>query len=311
MQVFKDVKEFLKECDEEEKPAIVAVIGPTASGKTALSIPLAKEINGEIISADSRQIYKHMDIGTDKIHESQMQGVHHHLIDIVDPAERFSLSDYKRLAIKSINEIHRRKKVPIICGGTGLYINAIIQDYQVPPVPPDYDLRQKLARYYEEKGAEALHAILKEHDPKGAERVHPNNVVYVIRAIEITMAGHKKKAVAGEPEFKVFTIGISWPREILYERINKRVDELMGNGLLNEVKTLLMKGYNEKMSSMSSLGYTELIEFLKGNVTLEEAVEKIKKDTRNYCKRQLTWFRRYKNAHWIDGSELKSYLSKE
>lgn len=310
MDIFEDVKQFLAQCEAQGKPAIVAIVGPTASGKTSFSLQLAKAIDGEIISADSRQVYKYMDIGTDKIHESARQGIKHHLIDILEPDDEFTLADYKRMAIKTINEIHRRKKIPILCGGTGLYLNAIIDNYQVPKVPPQYDLRQELARYYEQHGAEALHKLLQEKDPQAAARIHPNNVTYVIRALEINIAGGRNKEdQKGETEFEVFTIGVDWPREILYDRINGRVDELMGKGLLNEVKTLLMRGYNEKMPSMNSIGYQELIEFLKGDGTLEEAVEKIKQNTRNYCKRQLTWFRRHENIHWIDGSELEQYLS--
>lgn len=311
MQIIEDVKTFLADCRGKGKPAIVAIVGPTASGKTAFSIELAKAVDGEIISADSRQVYKYLDIGTDKVHETARQGVRHHLIDVLEPDDEFTLADYKRMAIKAINEIHRRQRTPILCGGTGLYLNAIIDNYQVPKVPPQYDLRQELARYYEEHGAEALHKLLQEKDPEAAARIHPNNVTYVIRAIEIHVAGGgQKRPAKGEPDFEVFTIGIDWPREILYDRINRRVDELIGKGLLNEVKTLLMRGYNEKMPSMSSIGYQELIEFLRGDGTLDEAIEKMKQNTRNYCKRQLTWFRRYKNIHWVDGAELESYLTK-
>jgi len=312
MDIYQEIKQFLSQCEAENKPAIIAIVGPTASGKTALSLKIAHEINGEIISADSRQVYKYMDIGTDKLHESKMEGIKHHLIDIIDPAEVFTLSDYKRLAIKAINEIHRRKKIPILCGGTGLYINAIIQNYQVPVVSPQFDLRQKLAQYYEQNGAEALHDMLKERDPEAAKQIHPNNVPYVVRALEINIAGNQnKKNITGDEEFAVFTIGIDWPREVLYERINSRVDDLIGNGLLNEVKTLFIQGYNEKMRSMNSIGYQELIEFLRGNAMLDQAIENIKKNTRNYCKRQQTWFRRYKNIHWIDGQNLQEYLSKQ
>jgi len=312
MDIYQEIKQFLSQCEAENKPAIIAIVGPTASGKTALSLKIAHEINGEIISADSRQVYKYMDIGTDKLHESKMEGIKHHLIDIIDPAEVFTLSDYKRLAIKAINEIHRRKKIPILCGGTGLYINAIIQNYQVPVVSPQFDLRQKLAQYYEQNGAEALHDMLKERDPEAAKQIHPNNVPYVVRALAINTAGNQnKKNITGDEEFAVFTIGIDWPREVLYERINSRVDDLIGNGLLNEVKTLFIQGYNEKMRSMNSIGYQELIEFLRGNAMLDQAIENIKKNTRNYCKRQQTWFRRYKNIHWIDGQNLQEYLSKQ
>lgn len=311
MHIFEDVQQFLADCKAQGKPAIVAIVGPTASGKTSLSLALAKAINGEIISADSRQVYKYLDIGTDKIHESARQGIPHHLIDILEPDAEFTLADYKRMAIKAINEIHRRQKVPILCGGTGLYLNAIIENYQVPKIPPQYDLRQELARYYEEHGAEALHKLLQEKDPEAAARIHPNNVAYVVRAIEINIAGGQpKRDTKGEPDFEVFTVGIDWPREVLYDRINGRVDELIDKGLLNEVKTLLVRGYKPNIPSMASIGYQELIEFLQGNGTLEEAVDKIKQNTRNYCKRQLTWFRRYKNIQWLEGSELEEYLTK-
>ena len=196
------------------------------------------------------------------------------------------------MAIKSIEEILKRQNLPIIVGGTGLYLNAIIQNYQIPRVPPQFDLRQDLMRYYEQHGADALYKKLVDLDPEAAAKIHPNNVRYVIRALEINLAGETPKIdQKGEPMFEVFSVGIEWPREILYERINKRVDELFERGLVNEVKTLLMKGYDEKLPSMSSLGYQEVIAFLKGQCTLEEAIESVKQNTRNYAKRQLTWLR--------------------
>lgn len=311
MKIFEEIQQFLDQCIVTEKKPLISILGPTASGKTALSIEVAKRFNGEVISADSRQVYKYMDIGTAKITPAEMEGIKHHMLDVVDPSKEFTLADFKRQAIKAINEIHTRKKVPILCGGTGLYFNAIIENYQIPQVPPQFDLRQKLAQYYEQKGAEALHKILQEHDPETAKQIHPNNVRYVIRAIEIcTTNGGKKKDQKGEQLFATYNIGIDWPRDILYERINKRVHVQMESGLLNEVKTLLMEGYNEKHPSMSSLGYMELIEFLKGDVTMEQAVENIQKNTRNYCKRQQTWFRRYKDIHWVGGSEIEEYFNK-
>ncbi len=312
MKIFESIREFLSECEKEGQKPLIAVLGPTASGKTALSVEIAKRYNGEVISADSRQIYKYMDIGTAKITPHEMQGVKHHLLDVADPAEEFTLSDFKRHALKAINEIHQRKKIPVMCGGTGLYFSSIIQNYEIPRIPPQFDIRQKLAQYYEEHGAEALHALLKERDPVAAAKIHPNNVRYVIRALEINMAGGtQKNDEKGRPMFSVFKVGIDWPRDILYERINRRVDEQLSAGLLNEVKGLLMRGYNEKLPSMSSLGYPELIGYIKGEATLEQAADLIRKNTRNYCKRQLTWFRREKDVAWIPGDELKRILAAE
>lgn len=311
MQIFDDIKTFL-EANKSKKP-IIAVVGPTASGKTALSIEIAKKFNGEIISTDSRQVYKYMDIGTDKIPESKREGIRHHMIDICDPSYNFTLSEFKRLSIRAINEIHTRQKLPILAGGTGLYLNTIIENYEIPKVPPQFDLRQKLARYYEQYGAEALHDVLKEKDPASAESIHPNNVRYVIRAIEVAEARANgllpKQSLKGEKLFSVFTIGIDWPRDILYERINRRVHDQVDRGIINEIKTLLLKGYDEKLPSMSSLGYPELIQYIKGNCTLEEALENIQQSTRNYCKRQLTWFRRYSDITWVSGNELEKHLN--
>jgi len=309
MKIFEEIQTFLNQCEQNNKRPLIAILGPTASGKTSLSIEIAKKVDGEVISADSRQVYKYMDIGTAKVTRPEMQGVPHHMLDVIDPTEEFTLSDFKRQALKAISEVHTRKKVPILCGGTGLYFSAIIQNYQIPRIPPQFDVRQKLAHYYEEHGAEELHKLLQEKDPEAAKRIHPNNVRYVIRALEIVMTGSQKKSdLKGEPLFEVFKIGIDWPRDVLYERINNRVHEQLNSGLLNEVKTLLMKGYHEKLPSMSSLGYPELIEYIKGDVSLEQATENIQKNTRNYCKRQFTWFRREQDVVWVSGQEIEQYL---
>lgn len=330
MDIFDRLEEFLEENPElnprthrstsstksgdqnaDKKPLIV-ILGPTASGKTALSIKIAKAFNGEIISTDSRQIYKYMDIGTDKIPVQKQEGVTHHLLDIIEPDQEFTLADFKRAALKTIEEIYRRRKLPILVGGTGLYLNAILQNYQIPQVPPQQDLRQKLEDYSKEHGSEALHQLLAEKDSQAADSIHPNNVRYVIRALEINMVANAPKMdQKGESIFHAFIIGINWPREFLYERINRRVDDQIARGLLNEVKTLLMKGYDEKLPAMSSLGYLELIQYTKGECTLEQAIENIKKNTRNYAKRQLTWFRHYQNVHWVEGEELEKLLSQQ
>lgn len=310
MDLFAKLQQFLQQAAELQKPPVIVILGPTASGKTALSLKIAKAVDGEIISADSRQIYKHMDIGTDKIPPQKQEGIYHHLLDIVEPDQEFTLADFKRSALKAIHDIHLRKKVPILCGGTGLYLNAVIYNYQIPSIAPNYELRQKLAQYYEEHGALALHQLLQEKDPEAAATIHANNVRYVIRALEINMVGNQRKAdQKGESLLHVFPIGIEWPRPLLYERINRRVDDQIARGLLNEVKTLLMKGYSEKLPSMSSLGYLELISHIKGEKTLEQAIEEIKKNTRNYAKRQITWFRQYKDVYWIPGEELDKYLA--
>ena len=299
MTLTSQITEFLESSRKENVPALIVVLGPTASGKSALSLELAHLFNGEIINADSRQIYKEMDIGTDKPSAMQQEGVRHHLYDIVAPNEEFTLADYKRLALKTIDEIHRRGNTPILCGGTGLYISAVIENYQIPHVPPQPDIRQKYEEYYKQNGAEALHSLLKERDPAASENIHPNNVRYVIRALEINeLAGDDKQARRGAPLFNVFAVGVERDRDELYDRINRRVDELISKGLVNEVKTLLMKGYNEKLSSMSSLGYPEIISYVKGEMSLPEATEQIKKNTRNYAKRQLTWFRRYRDVDY-------------
>ncbi len=304
MDIFKELQDFLQ--NPENKNPLIVVLGPTASGKTAISLKIAKMFNGEIISTDSRQVYKYMDIGTDKILPAQQEGVPHHMLDFVDPTEEFTLADYKRIALKTIDEIYRRKHIPMLVGGTGLYINAIIQNYQIPQVPPNAQLRQELTEYCQKNGIEALYKILQEKDPQAAKRIHPNNIRYVIRALEINLAGNIKKIdTKGEPAFNVFVIGIDWPREELYARINQRVDNQIKRGLLNEFKTLLLKGYKETLPSMSSLGYKELVPFMRGECPLEKAVEDIKQNTRNYAKRQVTWFKKYKNIHWIDGHELE------
>lgn len=278
MEIFQQLGDFLEEKETEGKKPLVVILGPTASGKTAMSLRVAKMFNGEIISADSRQIYKYMDIGTDKLMPADRKGIPHHLIDDLDPDQEFTVADFKRMALKKIEEILRRRKLPILAGGTGLYLNTVLQNYQIPRVPPQHDLRFQLQKFYEQYGAAELYRILREKDPAAAARIHPNNVRYVIRALEINIAGNTPKVdEKAEPLYEVFSIGITWPREVLYERIDARVDELINKGLLNEVKTLLMKGYDEKIPAMSSIGYQELIAYIRGKCTLQEALEEIKK----------------------------------
>jgi tRNA dimethylallyltransferase len=300
MPIIDQIKEFLEKSRKENIPALIVVLGATASGKSSFSLKLAHMVNGEIINADSRQIYKEMSIGTDKPSEIDQKGIKHHLYDIVSPDEDFNLADYKRLALKTIDEVIARGHTPILCGGTGLYISAVIENYQIPQIAPQPYLREKYEDYYSHHGASALYNLLKEKNPEAAKNIqHPNNVRYVIRALEISdMGGQALQGKRGAPLFNVFAIEVERSREELYDRINRRVDEMIDNGLINEVKNLLLKGYNEKLHSMSSLGYPEIIAYIKGEMSLDEAAETIKKNTRNYAKRQLTWFRRYRNVDY-------------
>ncbi len=286
MNLKKDLTSFLKSA---KKPLIV-VLGPTASSKTGLSLDIAEELNGEIISADSRQVYRGMEIAVDTIMPEERRGIPHHMIGIVEPDEEFTLANYKKLALQKIEEIHDRGKTPIIVGGTGLYISTITEGYNVPQIPPDKKLREKLEREAEEKGKKHVHEKLEKLDPEAAKNIHPNNLRYVIRAIEKTR--EKAKVKKSVPKFDMFLIGINWPREELYERINKRVDKQIERGLVEEVKKLLQKGYDEKLPSMSSLGVKEIIPYIKGKMSLDECAEILKKNTRNYAKRQMTWWRK-------------------
>lgn len=288
----------------KEKPPLIIILGPTASGKTGLSVKLAQKLNGEIISSDSRQIYRYMDIGTDKISQKEMQGVKHYMLDVCDPDKVFTMADYQRQATHSIKEILNKGKVPFLVGGTGLYINAIAENYQLDKAPPDMKLRAELEAELEEKGAEALHKMLEELDPLSASKIHPNNHRYLIRALEINLKTQGPKGnKRGESKYEIFKVGIDWDREQLYERINSRVDQQIDRGILNEIKTLLSEGYERNLPSMTGLGYKEFFPYLDGEASLEECLEKLKQNTRNYAKRQMTWFRRDDEIYWITPEE--------
>lgn len=281
---------FLKSA---KKPLIV-ILGPTASGKTALSLKLAHGFNGEIISTDSRQIYKGMEISTDAILPSQREKIPHHMIGITTPDKTLTLAEFKEIALKKISGIHKKVHIPILVGGTGLYISSIIESYKVPKVPPDTKLRNRLEKEAREKGKDYVYKKLKKLDPKIAATIHPNNLRYVIRAIEINLSTGKNKVdKKSTSPFDVFLIGISWPREIIYKRVEKRVDQQIARGLVDEVKKLLKKGYDENLPAMSSLGVKEIIPYIKGKMSLEDCVKILKQNTRHYAKRQMTWFRRY------------------
>lgn len=287
---------------------LIVILGPTASGKTALSLELAHKFKGEIISTDSRQIYKEMEIGTDAILPDQQEGIVHHLLGIATPDKTITMADYVEMALRKIKLIYRKKHLPILVGGTGLYISAIIESYSVPRIPPDQKLRKKLGKEAKSKGSEFLYKRLVKLDPKAAKKIHPNNLRYIIRALEINLSGGQNKLdKKRKSPFDVFLIGISWPREKLYERVNLRVDLQLKRGLIDEVKKLLKKGYKKNSPAMSSLGVKEIIPYIKGKMPLEECVEILKRHTRNYAKRQMTWFRRYANVTEPSGSEALIY----
>jgi tRNA dimethylallyltransferase len=291
----------------EEKQNLIVLIGPTAVGKTKLSIELAKKYNGEIISGDSMQIYKGMDIGTAKISREEMEGIRHHLIDVKDPDEGFSTAEFQEIVREKIHEISGRGKMPMIVGGTGLYIQSAIYDYHFTEAPSDPDFRRRLENEAKEKGPESLHGKLEIVDPESASRIHPNNIRRVIRALEINhctgkTAGELQANQSPELMYNTAIIGLTMERELLYSRINLRVDLMMEQGLLDEVKFFYDNGLKD-CQSIQAIGYKELYEYFDGKVSLEEAIENLKQNSRRYAKRQLTWFRNKMNVEWFDMSE--------
>jgi tRNA dimethylallyltransferase len=288
--MIKDLTSFISKA----KRPLIVILGPTNSGKTGISVKIAKKIKGEIISTDSRQIYRDMDISNDIILPEEEKNIPHHLLRIADPDETITLAQYKDLALKEINEIYKRGKVPMLVGGTGLYISSIIEGYDVPRIEPDPELRKKLGK------EDNLYEKLEKLDPEAAKTIHPNNKRYIIRALEINLSGQKKSDIKKKKSpFDIYMIGIETPREKLYEKINKRVDEQVERGLIDEAKTLLKKGYSLDLPSMSSLGVKEIIPYIKGEMPLEDCLEILKRNTRRYAKRQMTWFRRYDNVNWL------------
>ncbi|HOJ10818.1 MAG TPA: tRNA (adenosine(37)-N6)-dimethylallyltransferase MiaA [Clostridiales bacterium] len=288
---------------------IIVIAGPTASGKTKVSIELAKAINGELISADSMQVYKYMDIGTAKPTIIERQGIQHYLIDEVYPNEEFSVAKYQSLAINYIKEIFYKGKIPIIAGGTGLYINSLIYNIRFSEIETDWDLRKDLLNIANEKGNEYLHNQLREFDPEAAERIHVNDVKRIIRAIEVfratnkTMTYHQRISRSEPSPYNYLLFGLTMDRQVLYDKINKRVDLMIEKGLINEVKNLMNMGYDQSHVSMQGLGYKEILWYLKGEASLDEAVYLLKRDTRHYAKRQMTWLRKIKEIVWININE--------
>lgn len=277
-----------------KKSKIIAVVGPTASGKTAFAVNLAHQINGEIVSADSRLVYKGFDIGTAKPTLKEREGIPHYMIDIAEPETDYSAGLYLKDAEKIIKDILLRGKVPIIAGGTGLYLNILLMNYDLPKVEPDYDLREKL------KKTDNLYEILSSLDPQTALEIDPNDRKKLIRAIEIVKQTGKplsKSRGRKEPEYYVEWIGLNYPREELYDRINRRVDLMIENGLVEETEKLLEK-HGRINNILYTIGYQEMVSYLDGILTLDEAVDKLKQNTRRYAKRQLTWFRKNPDIKW-------------
>lgn len=289
------------------------VAGPTASGKSEVSIKLAKALNGEVVSCDSAQIYEGMDIGTSKVSKKDMQGIEHHLLDICKPQDDFTVANFKRECEKVIDDIHSRGKLPILCGGTGLYINAIMFDMQFEGVKTEKEARQKFEEMARKYGNEYLYKELQRIDPGVAERIHPNNTVRVIRALSVLESegcdgrssnlGDLSLARKRENAFDFIKLVITWPRDVLYSRINKRVDTFFDEGLVSEVQGLLEGGVPQEANALKAIGYKEIVAYLNRETDLKTANELIKRNTRRFAKRQLTWFKRYDDFRRFDMSE--------
>jgi len=292
---------------------VMVIAGPTASGKTDLAVELALMIDGEIISADSMQIYRGMDIGTAKPTLEERRGIPHHLIDIVDPDEEYSVAQFKEDALACISDIVKRGKTPIVAGGTGLYINSLIYNITFSETVSDWEYREKLKKLAEEQGPLVLYEYLKKVDPKSAEMIHPNNVKRVIRALEvyettgIPISEHKEASRNDPPLYRFLVYGLQIERKKLYQRIDQRVDIMMEKGLYDEVKGLLDRGYSPDLVSLQGIGYKEIIDAIKGKCSLSEATDIIKKNTRHLAKRQITWFKKTEGLMWIEYSDANTW----
>lgn len=291
---------------------LIILTGPTAVGKTALSIDLAKAVNGEIISADSMQVYKKMDIGTAKITAAEMQGVKHHLIDILDPGEDFNVVLFKEYALKAMEDIYSRGRIPIIVGGTGFYIQALLYDIDFEENDNDMSYREELQNLASLHGNNYIHDMLGKVDPESAEKIHANNVKRVIRALEFYKKTGTKISEHNETEsqkkspynFEYFVLCDD--RAKLYDKIDRRIDIMLEDGLVDEVRGLVAEGYDRSLVSMQGLGYKEIIDYLQGRCSFDEAVYTLKRDTRHFAKRQITWFKREKHVTWVNKNEYES-----
>lgn len=299
---------------EQQKGKLLVIIGPTAVGKTKLSIEMAKRFNGEIISGDSMQIYKGMDIGTAKIKEEEKEGIPHYLIDIKEPNQPFSAAEFQERANNIIEHIHKRGKLPIIVGGTGLYIQSVIYNYQFSEAPSDPLYRLELEKRVEEQGIDQVYCELQKIDPESASRIHPNNIRRVIRALEIyhctgqTMSEQLNQQTTVK-KYNTCLIGLTMEREQLYKRINHRVDLMIEEGLIDEVRQFFDEGLRE-CQSIQAIGYKELYEYFDGYISESEAIEKLKQNSRHYAKRQLTWFRNKMDVSWFDVTNIAEFSKK-
>ena len=295
----------------QNKPKVIVICGPTASGKTGLSIELAKKINGEIISCDSMQIYKDMNIGTAKPTKEEMQGIPHYMLDFVSPEKRYSVADFKKDATLAIEEVLSKGKVPIVVGGTGLYVNSLTQNITYPNIETDLEYRKLLEKRAEKEGLHSLYNEAKKIDETAMQTISENDKKRIIRVLEIYhQTGKTKTMLEAEsklepPPYNYIVFAIDMDREKLYERINKRVDIMIDQGLIEEVENLVKK-YKSLPTAIQGLGYKEVVGYLNGNLTKEEMIEKIKMETRRYAKRQLTWFRKDKSIKWINGLKIAS-----
>jgi len=284
---------------------LIVITGPTASGKTALSVELAKRLDGEIVNADSMQIYKYMDIGTAKPDMEERQGIPHHLIDIVNPDESFSVARYCECAKEVIDDIHKRGKIPVMVGGTGLYVDSLVNNIQFSEIEPDEDYRMEMENLADQKGNQYIYNMLLDIDPEGASKIKVADRKRVIRALEVyhltgkTITWHNQQSRSVPSPYNTTMFAIDVDREALYDKINRRVDIMVKNGLVDEVKKILDMGIKKDTTAMQAIGYKEIAEYLQGVITLEEAIDKIKQGSRRYAKRQLTWYRRNEKINWV------------
>ena len=285
------------------KKPLIAIVGATGVGKTGAAILLAREVDGEVVSADSRYLYRGMDIGTATPSEEEMVGVPHHLINILNPADDYSLTLYLRDALAAINAVQQRGRVPILAGGTPLYVNALLEGWRIPEVPPNREFRAAMEKLAFAEGASTLHDRLGKVDPAAAARIPPANVRRVIRALEIYQhTGQRMSEIEGKdpPPFRTLLIGLTLPRDELYQLVDARIDRLILGGFVEEVRELLRQGVSPEAPSMSAIGYPEMIAFIQGSATLAEATERMKFHTHRYVRHQFTWLKRMDSVHWID-----------
>lgn len=288
------------------EPPLIVILGPTAVGKTSLSLDLAARFDGEIVGADSRQIYQGMDIGTAKPSAEEQARVPHHLVDIQPPDKQMALATYQQMAFSVIDDTHRRGRLPFLVGGSALYLRAVTEGLRIPEVAPNPALRSELEGFAHENGRTALHARLQASDPVAAAQIHPNNLRRVIRALEIVQTTGRRKSdleAATPPPYRILKIGLDLPRPLLHERIDQRVHDMVEAGLAEEMASLLAAGYSPDLPALSSLGYQEIAAYLHGDITLAAAVERIQIETHRFVRHQYTWFRRIPDIHWFDTIE--------